>query len=363
AGAQKETRQGRLREGLGRVTANPAGLLAVPFVVAVATALLSYDSSRRRTLRINALAAREMWPEVLREARGLPLDRETSAVVPIINRALYETGRLPYDMFAYPQHPTLFMVGLAIRGRTAPELYRARMAAYFQTGDMDLQLGLVNAAEHQAHEALENLGEYPEVLKQLALVDIVKGQSEAARVFLNALSKRMHYRRWARDALRRLEADPTWSRDPEVRRIRELMIRDRSVILSMSVERRLQELLRTNRRNRMAFEYEMAAYLVARDLDDFVAELHRLDDFDYPGIPRLYEEAIVVYENTYGKKVDLNGREVSAQTRRAYDDFLRAFMPYYVRGDRQAARDALKARFGNTFFFYFSFGESGVGSR
>ena len=49
------------------------------------------------------------------------------------------------------------------------------------------ELGLINDAEQLAHESLELFGSHPMTLKQLALINIAKGQTDTACIFLNAL--------------------------------------------------------------------------------------------------------------------------------------------------------------------------------
>jgi len=292
-----------------------------------------------------------MWPQVLHEARYLPHDRYTYAANHAVNRALYETGRLPDEMFCYPQHHLSFMLGWGIRECIPGDIfYWLRLRSFFQLGDLTLQLGLVNAAEHETQEAREILGSYPLIIKQLALTNIARGQPEAAKVFLRALTRYIHYEAWAKDALRRLEADPLWSTDPQIQHIRSVMPQRESLIIGVSLENTFDELLRANPRNRMTFEYRMAFYLLNRNVEKFVGELDSLDDFDYTNIPRLYEEAILTYEYNFGQKLDLRGRQISPQTRRAFREFLAWCGP-----DRQGELEVLRKRFGHTYFFYYSF--------
>jgi len=196
--------------------------------------------------------------------------------------------------------------------------YTLRLHYFRALGDVNLRLGLVNEAEHEACEALEAFGERPVILKRLALVSIVKGRIEAAKIYLNALSRFARHRAYAQDALSRLLDDPLWSSDSEVQHIRSVMPEGVPGMLSLHVEDRLHELLRTNRRNRMAFEYLMAYYLLNLRLDDLVRELGRLTDFDYDGLPRHYEEAILIHESLSREKVELGGKAISLQTRKTY---------------------------------------------
>jgi len=82
-------------------------------------------------------------------------------------------------------------------------------------------------------------------------------------------------------------------------------------------------LLKANRRNRMAFEYLMAYYLLACRPDKVAQNISRLDDFEYRGIPRHYEEAILMQTAITGKTVDLHGRTIRPETMQRFEYFRR----------------------------------------
>jgi len=68
------------------------------------------------------------------------------------------------------------------------------------------------------------LGYYPEGLQRLALINFIKGQTDAARTFLYALSKDFLYEDLAKQYLQRLDTDPLLSTDEEIQRIRSFML-------------------------------------------------------------------------------------------------------------------------------------------
>ncbi len=358
--------------------ARPGVELAILLIVAALAVRLSFDSTNRTLLRINRFARQEMWPQVLDEARGLRCQQVQYAVaLHAVNRALYETGRLPYEMFSYPQDRLGFMLGWGRRSKRVDRtirrveplevarietldsfakenLYSLRPYLFFQLRDLTLQLGLVNKAEHEAHEALELLGDYPLILKRLALINIAKGQAEAAKVFLRELSSYPFYGGWGKDALRRLKADPLWSTDSQIEHIRSVMaVKD--FPQDQSLPNGLDALLRRNKRNRMAFEYKMAFYLLSWQLEKSVRELDHLNDFDYPNIPRHYQEAIVLYEAISRREVDLHGRQIDPQTIQTYQEFMRVFALFFNAGDREGAEEILGQHYGDTYFFYYFF--------
>jgi len=117
-------------------------------------------------------------------------------------------------------------------------------------------------------------------------------------------------------------------------------------------------LLQKNKQNHMAFEYLMASYLVTAQLDKLVQNLDRLDDFDYPHIPKLYEEAILIYVYQTEKSVLLNGSWGSPELRQRLDNFIRIYDRY--ERNKQAAFDELVKNYGNSYFFYNIYRFSGM---
>jgi hypothetical protein len=380
--AQALVRMGRLADAVALLRAalrSHAVELEVALVAAAISAFLSFDGSRAIEWRICRLANQGKWPQVLEEARGLPYNRYSLETLHIVTRALYETGYLPHEMFSYPQHRGGYMLAWGLSSRqvrvflkrlgasdgsktdnkelSSREWYDQRLSRFAVFGDLQVQLGLVNDDERDSHEALEQLGEQPVILDRLARINIIKGQTETARMFLRVLSTYLGHGKQARDLLARLEADPLCSDDPEIRRIRSVMVRNESAIFNPYLEDRFDLLLRTNRHNKMAFEYKIAFCLLNHLLDDFVRELDRLDDFGYADIPRHYEEAILVYEKVSNRKVDLRGREISVATRRAFEQFCRAMDVFSRLGDKRRAKEALRADFSGTYFYYYFLGE------
>jgi len=81
--------------------------LCLLLVLAGSVAFLSHDNKLKTTLEVEYYALHEMWPEVLEAFHRHP---DNLYIVHTINRALYHTGRLPYDMFSYPQHPDALFI-------------------------------------------------------------------------------------------------------------------------------------------------------------------------------------------------------------------------------------------------------------
>ncbi len=282
-------------------------------IVAVGALLLTYDRFARIHLRINYFARNKMWNELLREARLLPAKDYSVFVCHDVNRALYHTGRLAHDMFSYPQHPS----GLI----SATERYSELDTLY--------ELGHINRAEDVAYGGLALSDYYPDGLQKLALINIVKGQTDAARTFLHALSKDFLYKDWAERYLERLETDPLLSLDENIQHMRCLMLSEDNLRRKITATGDLYLiLLEKNKLNRMAFEYLMAWYLLNGRLEDFIQNLNRLEDFGYADVPRHYAEAVLLYTGITGRIVDLHGRKINMQTVSRFASFMQRTQSY-----------------------------------
>lgn len=317
-------------------------LLAV-FLVAAGAIFLSYDSERKVVFEVDYYACRENWEKALLAGRGRTLN---PATVHTINRALYHAGRLPYDMFSYPQHISFLLL-----------TFKQYEYQYWQRFYTLYDLGTLGHCERELVESLESHGERPMILKHLAMVKMAKGELPAARVYLGALNKTLFYPNRAKNYLQQLESDASLSANKEIQHLRSIMPKENE-IPPYSVEKIFSTLLERNKKNRMAFEYIMAWYMLSKQLDKFVQNIHRLDDFDYPQIPRLYEEAILIYRFKKKKNVDLNSRSISEESQQRFKDFLQGFYHYYGE-HRQKPPAEMTKHYGNSYFFYYFYGGPG----
>ncbi len=332
-----------------------SALLAVSMAAAV---VVAFDFPKRCLLEIADAAEQRRWDDVLRHARHLSssdIRAWDPRIVSHVNRALYFRGELLERMFAYPQ--ALDMPSLALVYESATTMAESTPR---QCSEILFELGRINESEHMGYEALEVYGDRPEILKRLALINVIKGEPEAARRFLALLQRSMLHGRWADACRRGLDADPTLSGVPVVAARRELMLVCDSVDDTAHLETMLLQLLERNRRNRMAFEYLMAHYLLTRQLDKLAANVGRFDDFDdfdYPGFPRHCEEALLIHLASRGSQdFDFGTRRISLDTQRRLREFLTT--EGRLREDPAAAFAALYPDFGDSYFFTYVFGHN-----
>lgn len=344
----KPARRAKLGRALG-LTAQTAG----PILVAILTISLSFAADWKTHCRVAYFYRQKMWSQLLQMVRRLPTGLyDKPSVNHEIGRALYHTGRLGDDLFFFPQ-ALQRVEAFFLTGKTRTIMFRLMKKCDFM-----LELGAINAAERLGYESMENNGASPFILQKLALINIVKGQTETARIFLNAQSKDLVYGAQAREILRRLDKDPQLDGDEQVQHLRSLMLVEDYIPGDELAETLLLKLLERNPSNRMAFEYLMASYLLTRQLGKVVQNIKRLDDFDYKEIPRHYQEAVLIHERMAGRKANLGERRISAATRLRFKEFTGVWKQHG--GQIEAARPYLAAEFGHSYFFYYLFGRSGV---
>ncbi len=326
----------------GKAGGRLSPLLAI--VAGVVVAYFCHNAGLKAQIAVNYYSCNGMWRKVLKVSAHHPQSKLMNHAV---NRALYHTGRLAQDMFVYGQPPG----GLMLSGETE------NPSAWWRLFDTYIDLGHMNLAESMLVLSMDAYGERPLFLKRLALINMVKGNTGAARVYLGALSRTLFDGDWARSYLEKIECDPNLSTEEQVQHLRSIMPEIDRDFESLS-ESIFLDLLDKNRGNRMAFEYLAAFYLLTNQLDRFVGILDRLDDFDYVGIPRVYEEAILLHRFA-GKKVELGGREISQESQERFKRFCNVYYGQY-RGNRRAAFNKLARDYGDSYFFYSLYGLSGM---
>ncbi|MBN2019786.1 MAG: hypothetical protein JW749_06130 [Sedimentisphaerales bacterium] len=321
-------------------------------IIGVPSVLFSFDRQVKKTLQVIFFTSRRMWPEALTIAREGFLKQYFPFCNNAVNRALFYTGRLGEEMFAFPQ--SLSDYDLVFNKEPQKNI------SYIERPELCLDLGMINAAETIAYNFLPPSNGNPCMLKQLAQINLVKGQIETAKMYLNALSRYPAYTKEAVNMLHNIEEDPLLERDRRIQSLREIMVEDEFAFSGFDEELWLKELLRKNKNNKMAFEYLMAHYLLERQLDKFVENLPRLDDLGYKNIPRHYQEAILVYKGVMQKDIDLGGREINTETVNQFNQISEIVNDPDNSNLKTLKRKLapLAPKFGATYFFYYIFGSN-----
>ena len=269
-----------------------------------------------------------------------------------VNRALYHAGLLGDRMFAFPQKTAALTLSES-ESRFSANSFDKRC-------DFFLDIGHVGMARRLDHEALEVSGNSPYVLKRLALTNIVKGQTEAARVFLHALSKDLIFGRWATGYLKQLDRDPELNNNALIQHIRSTTSQKDNTTVTIKADDFFGQLLQKSPGNKMAFEYMMAYYLMTRQVHKVAPHLKTFRELGYEKIPFHFEEAIAIYLASGAGIDNLHGYTINQAAVSNVKAFDRLFVQSGGARDRQGTKAKLAKDYAGRYIFYYAFDVSGA---
>ena len=319
-------------------------VFAVCALLAAGAAWPGHASDPRLPLPLQRPLELEDWPALLKSAAADPLTNAVSRLAVV--RALYETGRLPEELFAWLH-------------QSGPELLSTseleRHVGSAQVAETLLELGHLNAAERLAFDSLEMEGETPPVLRTLARLHVAKGLPEAAGIFLNRLQACPEHAAWAVRLRAGLTTNAPAAADPVIARIRaNLVTRDR-IAAGLTTERLLRQALEANPENPMAFQFLMAHQLLARRLPLARQMLATSPQTRAGPLPRHYAEALLLHRQLYP------GISLGALPSRVPPAVVASFQSFQEMMNRAAgaleqAQPQAWRDFGDTYWYYYFFG-------
>ncbi|HOW68931.1 MAG TPA: DUF6057 family protein [Candidatus Paceibacterota bacterium] len=289
---------------------------------------------------------KEDWPAALNSLRGDPLTNLVPRLVAV--RALYETGRLPEEQFAWFHSP-------------GPELLStADLKQYVGAAciaDVLLQLGHLNLAERLAFDSLEFEGENALALRTLVRLHVLKELPVAARIFLNRLQALPEHSAWAGRFRAGLDANSLTTADPAISRIQTNLITRDEIVKGLTTERILRLALESNPGNRMAVQFLMAHYLLERRLPNAVRVLTLSSQTRQGPLPRHYAEAVLLHRKFYPNfSLSTLLPRVPPEAGSRFEHF-KAMMDR-TSGSLDGVQPEVWRDFGKTYWYYYFFGAS-----
>jgi hypothetical protein len=261
-----------------------------------------------------------------------------------INRALYHAGRLGYDMLCFPQNPHALLL---THENEESSMTQLKMC------DTYIELGNVDYAEKLASEFLVDKGTAGVALEKLAWINIIKEQERTAQIYLNALKKDLIYRYKADSMLKSLKNGFEPDEAADIRRLNSYIRKNGNErLIKESIEEMLTGLLEHNPGNRMAFEYIMACYLLAGQLEKIAENIGRLNHLGYQEVPTLYEEAMLIYYGSRGEKLNLSELNIKREIIERYKKFVQLCNSIQVH-NRQAVIQQMIRQYGTSYLFYY----------
>lgn len=297
----------------------------------------SYNMPERIMIMAEKSVKEKNWENVLTQTEKYINSGRTNQLISYFhNLALYHTGKLPYQLFDYPQK-------LGVKALYFPWNSDSRESEYGHFIYEDL--GYINEAQRWEFEAMVVWGETAPHLLNLARYNIVNKRPEVARRFINLLKQSLFYRKDAEELEKQLYAGSVPGLRMALENNKEHPARFANVI---NIGPELQYLCEQDTTNRMAFEYLMSDLLLSNNVVRFVDNLKFIRHFKYPEMPPAYQEALYIYKlGVDGETFSKSGFNVSENTEKRFQRY------YSLYKNRQMQR--LKTEFGNTYWYYLNF--------
>jgi hypothetical protein len=306
----------------------------------VGALLISFNRSEKILLQADEDARMNQWTELINH---ITVQKFTNTqLIHYFYRALYHINRLPYDLFFYSYidgaQENLFSYEIGTR---SPLGY----------SDFFFDVGLLNESQHWAFEALTIHGPKVQVLQRLALINILKGEKLAAMKFLKKLESTLFIKNWAKRYEQYVDNPGLIDHDPILRRARTNSSDQDFITINKDPYGALESLFQRNKNNKMVFEYLSVHDLLSGRLESFMTRLPFINNYSYREIPRVFEEAVVLYMTL--KKLpsfNISGKTISRNTSDRFLEFQRIYAQH--NGDKNAAFNELAAKFSQSVWFY-----------
>ncbi|MBE3087326.1 MAG: hypothetical protein IMZ64_14050 [Bacteroidetes bacterium] len=239
------------------------------------------DFKAEKEMAYENLVYKEEWGKIIDRAEKEQPFSPVSILA--VNLALAETGQLSSKMFQFDQKKNSLFLEYERRGMTP---FIANEPFYY--------LGLINFAQMFAMETIESTpdAKYPvRAFRRVAETFIINGQYANALKYLTPVSHTLFYRRWAKECMSYLYNEEKINTHPVWGSKRKLASRYNFYYNSKQIDIALRYLLISNPKNRMAFEYLMAYYLLQKNFDGFLGNIHLADEMNYNGLPVVWQQA------------------------------------------------------------------------
>lgn len=306
-----------------------------------------YNPASRELASYILLYQAEDWDGILARVKDKPSDLLLAQF--LVNRALYEKGRLLDDMFTYRQR--WGSAGLVLQPsamESPPRSPGADAALAMYNSDLFFKMGHVNMAYRQAYDQISMIGPTCRSFRRMAECHMVNGRYDAARKYLTLLEKTMFHREFARRykaILADADASETFFASARARRP---TVEFHTITLAWTA---LLELVAGGQRNRMAIEYLTAWRLLDKGSIPIIAgDVRCFKEAGYSRLPRHVQEALFLQEVMTGRPVDMHGFSYDRDITGRFAEFERGMSA--LRGNPDAVT-ALRREFGDTYLYFY----------
>ena len=241
-----------------------------------------FDTRKYDLIEYDHLVRVNDWNSIIRKAEQQMPDLPMS--VSATNLALGMTNQLGERAFDFYQRGTQGLLPKFERNFATSQL----------TGEIYFHLGLVNTAQRLAFEAMEAIPNYNKsarVVKRLAETNLINGQYEVARKYLQMLEKTIFYRPWAQRTMAMLGDEKAINAHPLYGTLRQYRLQEDLLFSERELDKICGQLFMHNPLNKMAAQYLLMMPLLDKDVPRFMQYVQAVQNrIQYN--PRSCQEAI-----------------------------------------------------------------------
>lgn len=292
-----------------------------------------WDIQNRMLDELSYLARERQWQTIIHRYEGREIQDYVS--LNYLNMALAQEGKLADSMFAFDQRGTKSLV--------APwnqSLFMTKMLCevHFCIGDLGL-------AESYAMDAMtqSKRGGSARMLQRLVQINLLRGEKEVARKYLNLLEAMPFYREWAKRQEVYLAHPERMQEDKELRG-KMLPSPERDNLFSLMTT---DSLWAVHPPKSVGWEYRGCFYLLGKDLDKFRAFLTASGEAD---VPHHFQEAWLISEAA--QDTLSYAPVIQPEVARRYQQFKKVLA---IHSAQDVNMQAVYREFGDTYWFYYYF--------
>lgn len=292
------------------------------------------DFRKEESMKYDFLVRYHLWNRTIdAAAKKQP---NSPMTVSCLNLALAMNSQLADHQFEFFQNGPDGLLPGFVRDFTSP----------LPTAEAYWSLGMVNTAQRfifEAQEAIPDHQKSARCYKRLAQTNIVNGDLDVARKYLEALDNTFFYRRWALNMEKAIDAGKAMD-DPELKRASELRLKEHDFLFSdTEMDSMIGLLMVENGSNTVAVQYLMSWCLLKKDLERFEQCFSLVRG---TMMSKSYQEALLLrwamtHTDLEGLPIDLQGPNVGR---------LGSFVQAYDAGTPEAE---MLRKFGDTYWFYY----------
>ena len=223
---------------------------------------MGYDSKKYELLEYDYLVRIKDWQGIIAKAEKQTPDLPMSVCA--TNLALAMTNQLGERAFDFYQRTSEGLLPKFERNYATSQL----------NGEIYFHLGLVNTAQRFAFEAMEAIPNYNKsarVVKRLAETNLINGEYEVARKYLQMLEKTIFYRPWAKRTIAMLGDEKQIDSHPLYGTLRQYRLQEDFLYSEDELDKICGHLFMHNKKNQMAAQYLVMVPLLDRDIPRFIS--------------------------------------------------------------------------------------------